>query len=162
MENLMQPVNTRALDIALDALFGQNASQLAGRAYLLVVSAMNEGYEQGKADAQALAKIEAEANIEERLDAAFDNGFMAGKDQAEVSDEDAKGDAWDDGYVAGVDDARRRPNVADGIVQDIINDAAANTLNGEVEVDDGGPYNESNVTDSGDEQPDADGYTIGD
>lgn len=134
MQNLTQTVNTRALDVTLDALFGPNASQLAGKVYTTVEQAMREGYQ--------LGKLEAEERVEERIDAAFDNGFVQGKDHAE---QDQSEQAWDDGYVAGVDDARRRPSVADCNVQYIINYAAANAFNGE--------YDASNVSDSGDEQP---------
>jgi hypothetical protein len=107
--------------------------------FSIVERAMREGYE--------LGLMQGQENIEVYTAKAFDHGYEKG---AEVSGNDER---WDDGYLAGVDDARSRPGIADSLVQDILNDRADEFFEalGDAYFDDGGPYNEDNVQDSGDE-----------
>jgi hypothetical protein len=90
-------------------------------------------------------------NLEAACDASFDAGWQFGELKArcraevDVNDAEASG-AYDDGYLDGVDHARRRPDLADEMVQDIINDAADESLRrARLE------YDAALVQDSGDE-----------
>jgi hypothetical protein len=125
---LFQEMNIDALKRTLDLMLGPQGSEVVAIAYQGVAAAMqaayNEGYLTGEENGIDLATGWAREGAEEALEAASHEGFDQGHDHG-----------YDEGYVNGVADARARPAIADETVQDIINDAAENAINGEVEVE---------------------------
>jgi hypothetical protein len=87
---------------------------------MLLSRAFYAGYE--------LGKLEAEENVEERLDNAFDEGFEQGAAFQELEDEEdterTANECFDDGYLEGVNDARNHSYFADEEVQRILNSRA--------------------------------------
>lgn len=130
---MLQAVNVVALHRASVAIVGPEVTNLMAQLYRIIDQAMKDGYD--------LAKFDAEMNVEERLDDAFDNGFECGVEHAE---EAICSKSWDQGYLEGVSDAQRRPEIAEETVTDIVNTMMAEAY--------GDEYDASLVTDSGDEQ----------
>lgn len=141
MEHLNQTVNGKALNDALNLMFGPDVTGIIGKLYVALDSAMQQGYELGNIDGQQKA--------DKAIDAAFDHGWDLGYDEGEADGLAEAEKADDAGYIRGVADARARPTVADENVVEIISDMARNAINGEFDIE--------LVRDSGDE----DGYTIG-
>lgn len=69
-------VNVEAMYRAQVLLFGQDATMAIAKMADVIDQAMRDGY--------ALGTLDAEANVEERLDAAFDEGFDQGVEFAEL------------------------------------------------------------------------------
>lgn len=123
MQDQIIPVNNEAMQRALTAVVGPDASRLVGEAYKAIDAAMAFGYTKGN---------------EEGFKAGYQRAEMDGKAQATEVAKRVSDDAYDDGYVDGVADARAHPEYADAEVA---------KLTAEDE------YDEANVSDSGDENP---------
>jgi hypothetical protein len=113
---MVQEVNVLALRRSLEAVVGPDQTRVIEGVYQLIDRAMKDGYDLGRSDA--------EQDQDNKLDAAFDNGF-------------------DEGYLAGVGDARVRPEMADQTVREILFDQDQFAINGQFDLD--------LVRDSGDE-----------
>lgn len=167
---ITQEVNTIALATAAEFVVGREVANKISELYQIIDKAMFAGYE--------LGRLSGEQNLDDACNVAFDHGFMSG--HAQNSDAE-RAEGYDEGYLDGVGDARAHPALADATVSDIINDMAQYAINGQFEqeypadfevatdgaakhnahnegesfsyfFDDGGPYNEEMVRDSGDEQ----------
>jgi hypothetical protein len=116
MDTLNQTVNGKALNDALNLMFGPELTGVVGKLYFALDASMKAGYELGVQAGQE--------NLEAACDASFDSGFVYGKTEgaleAEVGIEAALTEAYDDGYLDGVQDARANPALADEVVQDIL------------------------------------------
>lgn len=157
-------MNVDALMRAASVVVGQQGAEVIGVLYQALAAAMKHGYLAGVADTNAMR----DEQEDERLDNAFDNGYAEGYEQAECEFDDLADEEYESGYLEGVADARARGAHADQRVADILFHLSANALNGEFDgeahenarvegeswdqyFDDGGPYNEDLVRDSGDE-----------
>jgi hypothetical protein len=116
MDTLNQTVNGKALNDAINLMFGPELTGVVGKLYFALDASMKQGYE--------LGLLKGQENLEAACDASFDSGFEYGKTEgaleAEVGIEDALTSAYDDGYLDGVQDARANPALADEVVQDIL------------------------------------------
>jgi hypothetical protein len=117
MDTLNQTVNGKALNDAINLMFGPELTGVVGKLYFALDASMKQGYE--------LGLLKGQENLEAACDASFDTGYTHGeKDgllQGEGVSSAAISEAYDDGYLEGVRDARAAPWFADGVVQDIIN-----------------------------------------
>jgi hypothetical protein len=147
MKDFIIPVNNEALSRALVAVAGEDTAKLIVQAYQAIDQAMVFGYERGLAAAALASKEEKDAAMSGSYDAGYDTGLRDGHEEMEQRGFDANDqEAYEDGYVAGVSDARARPQVADEEMERLC------AAEGFYETfDEGGPYNETNVSDSGDE-----------
>jgi hypothetical protein len=114
---LTQEVNVEAMYLAQKLLLGEDTTMMIAQLADAIDVAMKRGYD--------LGRYEAEQNIEDRLDNAFDEGFEQGASYQElVDDEDNEqtaAECFDDGYLEGVDDTLNRTLFAASEVQRIIN-----------------------------------------
>jgi hypothetical protein len=101
-------------------MFGDQAAMILAKLADTIDQAQQAAYELGLQKGQE--------NLEAACDASFDSGWQFGEAEgtgAGLADVDAQAsEAYDEGYLDGVDHARRRPDLADEMVQDIINDRA--------------------------------------
>lgn len=119
-----QTINTDALQRATDVFVGPEGTAVIAKTYHMLAAAMQAAYNEG----HLAGRMEAEENVEERLDNAFDEGFEQGSAFQETLDEDdheqAREECYEDGYLEGVQEARACPGFADNKVQQIIFDRA--------------------------------------
>jgi hypothetical protein len=112
-----QEVNVDAMYRATTLLFGDQAA--------MILAKLADTIDRAQQDAYAVGLAEGQENLEAACDASFDAGWQFGEEEgrgAGIADVDAQAaEAYDDGYLDGVDRARRRPDLADEMVQDIIN-----------------------------------------
>jgi hypothetical protein len=116
MDTLNKTVNGKALNDALNLMFGPELTGVVGKLYFALDASMKAGYELGVQAGQE--------NLEAACDASFDTGYEHGEKDGLLQGEGvscaAISEAYDDGYLHGVGDARSCPKVADEIVQDIL------------------------------------------
>jgi hypothetical protein len=116
MDTLNQTVNGKALNDAINLMFGPELTAVVGKLYFAIDASMKAGYELGLQKGQE--------NLEAACDASFDSGWQNAEEQcraeAAVDINEAGSDAYDNGYLQGVSDARGNPKIADEVVQDII------------------------------------------
>jgi hypothetical protein len=112
-----QEVNVDAMYRATTLLFGDQAAMILAKLADTIDEAQKAAYELGLAAGQE--------NLQTAADDAFDLGWQFGEAEghgAGIAGVDAQAsEAYDEGYLDGVDHARRRPDLADEMVQDIIN-----------------------------------------
>jgi hypothetical protein len=117
MDTLNQTVNGKALNDAINLMFGPELTAVVGKLYFALDASMKAGYELGLQKGQE--------NLEAACDASFDTGhtegYGQGRGEAEVDITEIGSEAYDNGYLQGVSDARVNPALADEVVQDIIN-----------------------------------------
>ena len=110
---ITQEVNVIALAQAAEIVVGQEQASAIAKLYRVIDDAMFAGYELGREDAQA--------GVEEKINAAFDNGYENGQlDGLAQGHGDGQVEGFDDGYLEGVGDARSNPARADLNVAAII------------------------------------------
>lgn len=137
-----QEVNVDAMYRATELMFGDQAAMILAKLADVIDKAMVDGYEQGLMQGQ----VNLEAACDASFDAGWENGEAEGLLQGEAVSDEIASDAYDDGYLDGVDHARRRPDLADECVQDIINVRAEDHFNALLDA-----YDATLVQDSGDE-----------
>lgn len=117
-------INVEALKRTTDFIVGPEGTAVIAKTYHVIAAAMQNAFNEG----HLAGRAEAEENVEERLDNAFDEGFEQGASFQQLEDEEdttqTADECFDDGYLEGVDDARRYPGLADATVQAIINERA--------------------------------------
>jgi hypothetical protein len=163
MQQYIVPINNEALSRAIKALHGEPALQAIYQAYAAIDEAMKFGWEAGRLDeatkvlaeraTETQLRQEAEPKVpsftpEEQAKAqSYGYGYDDGYDAASATNQDS----FDDGYCEGVDDARRDPEAADEYIDFLVNGDEYDSFDPSeyTDIDDGGPYNEANVSDSG-------------
>lgn len=134
MQKFIVPTNSEALYRALVVVSGEEGAQLSLKVYQALDKAMAFAYGEGFNDASA----DKEAEMSRVCTNGYDTGVMdASADHAELNEDQLQFE-FDEGYLEGVHDARVDPAEADRYVALL------------VAQDD---FDESNVSDSGDEQP---------
>lgn len=121
-------INIDALQRATDYVVGPDGTATVAKTYHAFHAAMQAAFEEGR----ALGRAEAEQDVEDRLDTAFDEGFEQGSAFQELEDEadaaQAADECYEDGYLDGVADARARPGIADTNVAGILWDRAGDAF----------------------------------
>lgn len=135
MQQFIVPVNNEALARAVNGVFGDGAAEAVFKAYKTIDEAMVFGFQAGRMDEATKVLAEREKENEE---------LARTLDIVTKSHEEETQQAFDDGYIGGVTDARVDPEEADAYIEFLMQDDS-------YDLDDGGPYNEDNVSDSGDE-----------
>lgn len=130
--SLVQEINVEAMRTSIRQFVPENVLPAIEHLYTLLDQSMKQGYE--------LGKLDGEENTEKAVDEAFDEGFNHGYDVGAIDGRveghgEGQDSGWDDGYLDGVDHARRRPDLADELVGEIISDQAQHALNGEYDFD---------------------------
>lgn len=118
-------MNLDALKRTTDFIVGPDGTAEIARGYHAFAAAMQAAYNEGF----LAGRTDAEANVEERLDNAFDEGFEQGAAFQELEDEAdteiTARECWEDGYLEAVEEAQRNPIEADRRAQVIITERAA-------------------------------------
>lgn len=128
--SLVQEINVEAMRTAIRQFVPENVLPAIEHLYQLLDQSMKKGYELGKLD--GTREAENIANVS--FDNGYEYGHFDGIAEGLAGVEEIADGEWDEGYLAGVDHARRRPDLADEMVEEIIADQAQHALNGEYEV----------------------------